>query len=186
MYADHPGHAVYDSVEGHWALVRRLLDEFPDGWAMSCSSPSLLEIAEPFREFLRVAAWVKPFASYKPNVTPAYTWEPVLFAGGRKATRSEPTGRDSFVGNITMRRGFPGAKSDEFAFWLFEDLFNARPEDEFVDLFPGSGAVTRAWETWCGMRGRMHHEPAPPDGSTPSEEGTLSPAAAPRTEGGGE
>lgn len=154
MYRDHAHHYVYDSPNGHRSLIRELIATYPDGWAMSASSSSLPAIL-PGVDGVRIASWVKPFASYKPNVSPAYTWEPVLFMGGRKVTRREPTGRDSFIGRITMRRGFPGAKSDEFAFWLFEDLFNARPDDEFVDLFPGSGAVSRAWETWCGMRGLM-------------------------------
>lgn len=26
-----------------------------------------------------------------------------------------------------------------------------------LNVFPGSGAVGRAWETWCGMRGPMHN-----------------------------
>jgi hypothetical protein len=46
-----------------------------------------------------------------------------------------------------MRRGFPGAKPDKFCFWLFEGL-NLTPEDEFHDLFPGSGAVGEAWAKW--------------------------------------
>lgn len=46
-----------------------------------------------------------------------------------------------------MRRGFPGAKPERFCFWVFEGL-NLTPEDEFHDLFPGSGAVGEAWEKW--------------------------------------
>lgn len=26
-----------------------------------------------------------------------------------------------------------------------------RPDDELIDLFPGTGAVTRAWQTWRGL-----------------------------------
>lgn len=46
-----------------------------------------------------------------------------------------------------MKRGFPGAKPEKFCFWVFEGL-NLEPEDEFHDLFPGSGAVSEAWEKW--------------------------------------
>jgi hypothetical protein len=36
----------------------------------------------------------------------------------------------------------------EFCFWLF-DLLGLRPEDDLHDLYPGSGAVSSAWEQWC-------------------------------------
>jgi hypothetical protein len=32
-------------------------------------------------------------------------------------------------------------------FWIFEVL-NMQADDDFDDVFPGSGAVTRAWESW--------------------------------------
>ena len=46
-----------------------------------------------------------------------------------------------------MKRGFPGAKPRAFSWWLF-DWLNMQPGDEFVDLFPGSGAVGEAYESW--------------------------------------
>jgi len=27
-------------------------------------------------------------------------------------------------------------------------MVGARPDDELVDMFPGTGAVTKAWESW--------------------------------------
>jgi hypothetical protein len=48
---------------------------------------------------------------------------------------------------MTMRRGFVGAKPEAVCHWAFE-VVGADPADEFVDLFPGSGAVGRAWESW--------------------------------------
>jgi hypothetical protein len=30
-------------------------------------------------------------------------------------------------------------------------MVGARPEDELVDLYPGTGAVTEAWRTWRGL-----------------------------------
>ena len=44
-------------------------------------------------------------------------------------------------------RGFVGRKPPEFCYWLFEVLGLQRG-DELVDLFPGSGAVQRAWQEW--------------------------------------
>lgn len=42
-----------------------------------------------------------------------------------------------------------GAKPAVFIRWIF-DLLGALPGDEFVDVFPGSGGVSRAWRLYCG------------------------------------
>ncbi len=49
-----------------------------DGWALSASSPYLKYILSLCPDSARVMAWVKPFAIFKPNVNPAYAWEPVI------------------------------------------------------------------------------------------------------------
>ena len=131
----------------HAALIADLVRKYPDGWALSCSSPSLRVLLPLCPERVRVAAWVKPFAVFKPNVYPAYCWEPVIFAGGRKPGRGTPTLRDYVSVPINPRSGFIGRKPEAFCFWLFE-LLGAREGDDLVDLFPGSGAVTEAWEKW--------------------------------------
>jgi len=38
-------------------------------------------------------------------------------------------------------------KPPAFAVWLFEQL-GARPGDQLCDLYPGSGAITRAWHQY--------------------------------------
>lgn len=144
FYAKEPDYAgEVDQI----ALVKRLCSEFPDGWALSLSSPSLRHILPACPEDARVAAWIKPFRSFKPGVNPAYAWEPVIFRGGRKRMRWENTVRDFASVNVTPRAGFVGARPEAFCFWMF-GLLNTRRGDEFVDLFPGSGAVPRAWERW--------------------------------------
>jgi hypothetical protein len=93
-----------------------------------------------------VAAWVKPFAVFKPNVNPAYAWEPVIFRGGRKRTRKEPTARDWHSENITMRKGLPGAKPPGFSAWVVDLIgADARQGDTITDLFPGTGAMLGVW-----------------------------------------
>ena len=131
----------------HRLLVAQLELEYPDGWALSLSSPSLATILPMCPSDVRVMAWVKPFASFKPNVNPGYCWEPVIVRGGRPRTREQDTVRDFISANITLQRGMPGAKPDAFCYWLFEVL-NLQPGDELADLFPGSGAVSRAWAKW--------------------------------------
>ncbi len=155
-YADPPyvgqarAHYGEDEVD-HEALIRRLIQDYPAGWALSASSPSLRLLLPMCPEGIRVMAWIKPFCSWKPNVNPAYAWEPVIVWGGRKRTRFEDTVRDWVAENITIQRGLAGAKPVLFSFWLFEVL-NLLPDDEFDDLFPGTGAVTKAWHAWCQIK----------------------------------
>lgn len=84
--AHHPDALVWDDPEAHRALIARLCDEFPDGWAMSCSSPSLKTLLPMCPDDCRVSPWVKPFAVFKPNVGVAYAWEPVIWRGGRRGS----------------------------------------------------------------------------------------------------
>lgn len=145
----------------HPLLIAHLCDEFPDGWALSTSTPALGYVLGLCPDDVRVGAWVKPFASFKPNVKVAYTWEPVIFRGGRiDRDRYEVTVRDHLIApaipaNITMRRGFVGAKPDAFTHWVL-DVLGVQPGDEVVDLFPGSGACQRAID---GYLGRVPTEP---------------------------
>lgn len=149
-YPEHPEAAIYDTLEGHQALIDRLEADF-DGWAMSLSSPTLKDILPLCPRNVRVMAWVKPFASWKPNVQPAYAWEPVIFKPMHKADKTQLTVRDWVACNITLKRGLTGAKPEGFCRWIFEAAY-LKPEDEFFDLFPGTGAVTRAYEAWRAER----------------------------------
>lgn len=143
-YGHHPDYA---GEVDHEALIQRLVADFPDGWALCCSSPSLRYLLPLCPEDVRVMAWVKPFCSFKPGVNPAYAWEPVLVYGGRPRTRGMNTVRDWLAANITLQRGLSGVKPDAFCYWLFEVL-GMQAGDELADLFPGSGAVSRAWERY--------------------------------------
>ena len=143
----HEAAADCDNPEWHRRLIERLCDEFPDGWVLSLHTPSLRTILNMCPEDVRVCAWVKPFAAFKKNVTRAYAWEPVITRGGRPVPTSQPTVRDWVSEPIAMRKGFPGAKPHGFSFWVFRWL-NMRRDDEFVDMFPGSGAVSEAYQAW--------------------------------------
>lgn len=129
----------------HKELIAQL-NEY-DAWALSCSSPSLQQILALCPPDVRVMAWVKPFCAFKVNVNPAYAWEPVIVKIGRKRTRQQPTVRDWFSHVITLKRGLCGVKPEKVCHWLF-DVLNMKPDDHFTDMFPGSGAVSAAWETW--------------------------------------
>jgi hypothetical protein len=114
-----------------------------DGWALSASSPSL-HILIPMVPEARVAAWVKPWCSWKPTHRVQYAWEPVLFVPTRiKGSKQVPSVRDFVSANITMRRGTHGAKPDGFCDWIL-NILGYQPGDTVDDLFPGSGAFTNA------------------------------------------
>ena len=153
-YADPPyiGQAqkLYGCDEVDHAELIKILDSNYDAWALSCSSPSLPYILQYCPTGIRIAAWVKPFAIFKPNVNPAYAWEPVIFKGARKRTRQEPTVRDWVSCNITLKRGLCGAKPEAFCMWLF-NLVGLSTTDTLHDLYPGTGAVTEAHKKWMLM-----------------------------------
>lgn len=139
----------------HGKLMLDLDEQYP-AWALSTATTTLRDVLVVAPAGVRVGAWVKPFASFKPGVNPAYTWEPVLFKTPNRSDRGQTT-RDHVIAdavacNITLRRGLTGAKPRAFCFWLF-DLLGASPDDEFVDLFPGTGGVMCAWEQWREIRG---------------------------------
>lgn len=144
--AHHPDAADWDCIETHAALVNRLSAEF-EAWALCLSSTTLRDILPLCPPDVRIGSWVKPFASFKPGVNPAYCWEPVIFRGGRKRSRRERTVRDFVSCEIAFRRGLPGVKPSAVCWWIF-DFLGVVPSDEFHDLFPGSGAVGRAWDDW--------------------------------------
>lgn len=154
-YADPPyiGQARrhYDCLEiDHEALLRKLCVDFPDGWALSASSPSLRIILPLCPPDVRIAAWVKSFCAFKRGVRPAYAWEPVIFRGGRNKNAAVPekggkqiTPKDFFVAPITLKKGLVGAKPETVCRWIL-DLLNAAEGDTLCDLFPGAGSMERA------------------------------------------
>lgn len=152
LYPEHPESHVWDDPETHRQLVARLVEEFPDGWAMSLSSPSLRIILPMCPDDVRVAAWVKTFCAFKRGVRPAYAWEPVIYRGGHnppwephppppKGGR-QTTPKDYLAEPITLQKGLTGAKPVRFCEWVL-DLLNYQPGDELADIFPGTGVMGR-------------------------------------------
>lgn len=147
-YADHPDYA---GEVDHRALLRLLKNGY-DGWVLHTASTTLAEVlaiaAEEGITDFRVMAWVKPFAAFKRNVSVAYAWEPVLVKPVRKPVVSgRIVMRDWLAESITLRRGLTGAKPEAVCRWLFE-VAGVEPDDTLVDLYPGSGAVGKAWDAW--------------------------------------
>lgn len=150
-YGNHPDYA---GEVDHRALLSDL--QTYDGWLLHTSSVALPEVLGYAAELAldyRIMAWVKPFAAFKPNVAVAYAWEPVLVHECRKPSVAAASGvlRDWHAANITLRRGLAGAKPERLCWWAF-DVLGCEPGDELCDLFPGTGAVGRAWESWQAQR----------------------------------
>lgn len=134
----------WDDLDTHERLVERLCAQYTDGWALSASTPSLWDLLPLCPREARVGAWLKSFASFKPNVNPGYCWEPVIYYGGRQPrSRTEPTVRDFIVAPITLRRGLTGAKPTVVGQWIL-DFLGYREGDTIDDLYPGTNAIARA------------------------------------------
>lgn len=161
-------YGCWDDIDAYAELASELATY--DGWLLHLSSTSLFEVLSCLdSEDYRVMSWVKPFAAFKKNVSVAYAWEPVIVKPCRKPEVSgRMVMRDWIDEPITLQRGLTGAKPERVCMWAFEVL-GMHPDDELVDLFPGSGAVSRAWEKWrgqfvlsaAGIPAELHNEAFP-------------------------
>ena len=154
-------HDAYAGEVDHRELVARLLAGF-DAWALHTSASALHEILplcpapEPSRKNVgrylqgtgtRVLVWVKPQTVWRP-VSVQWGWEPILIYEARPRPRERGTLRDWVQCN--PRDGgntFTGSKPRAVSEFVFEAL-GLEPQDELVDLFPGSGAIGEAWDGW--------------------------------------
>ncbi len=95
---------------------------------------------------VRVAAWHRGERPTRRR-WPLHAWEPVIYHGGRQLiTGTRRAG--SIVCGVAPLDTLPGrvigAKPAAVCRWIFT-LLGACPGDTLDDLFPGSGAVGRAW-----------------------------------------
>ena len=127
----------------HAALIASLTAGGYAGWALSTSSRALRAILPLCPPDARVCAWVKPI-----GVPPATngihaTWEALIVVGGRQRP---PGVRDFLSAQPARNEGtLPGRKPIAFCAWLF-DCLGMVPGDTLLDLFPGTGIVSRAWD----------------------------------------
>lgn len=144
LYRDHPDYA---GEVDHEALIKRLDTDF-DGFVLHTASTTLRQLMPYLPIGARIMAWVKPFAAFKRNVSVAYAWEPVIVKAARKpVVRHRVVMRDWIAESITLKKGLTGVKPAAVARWAFE-MVGAEPSDTLHDLFPGTGAITQAWDIW--------------------------------------
>lgn len=147
LYGDHPEAHVWDEKETHIRLVKRMYDEFDDGWALSCN-PADLNWLLPNCPDARVCVWVKTFHQIRPLVSVQFAWEPVIVHGGRQVKNRKPMVRDWLAAARTMRKGVIGSKPAAFHVWLL-DLLGYDPNiDSIADLFPGAQGLAQVLQTY--------------------------------------
>lgn len=149
----------WNDIETHRLYVEWMHAEFPEGWAICASTPSLRLLLPMMPDDVRVGSWVKTFSAFKKGVRPAYAWEPVLWRGGRNPGAGFPhkpperngkqnTPKDFYETHtavglacpITLQKGLTGAKPEAFCRWVL-DLLNVQPGDLVIDVFPGTGVM---------------------------------------------
>ena len=130
---------LWDSKQSHIDLIKRLIEEYPDGWALSCNPVDLKWIL--IDDEIRICVWTKTFHQIRPSSV-QYAWEAVLLYRGRKGKRN-PMVRDWISGHPAMRKGLPGAKPDYFNDWILK-LLNYQKGDTLDDIFPGTNGMAEA------------------------------------------
>lgn len=121
-----------------------------DGWALSTSADSLRKLLPSLPAIARIAVWVRRYIPTR-SARAINAWEPLIY----KPIRPLSTWKAQTVIDVLNYRGryraYPGAlvgmKPPQFAVWMF-GLVAARSYDAFDDLYPGSGAVSRAWKRY--------------------------------------
>ena len=164
--AHHPDAMDWDDPETHRALIKRLQEDFPDGWAMSLHETSLRTLLPMCPKNARIAAWIAERPRFGGKLAVRRHFEPVIFCGGRPWSDGGSRTADYCITKQTpmaihepryrisrekIRKGevFVGRKPRAFSMWIF-DILGAKRGDEFHDLFPGSGSVSAAWAERTG------------------------------------
>jgi len=142
LYADHPDYA---GEVDHVALIETLCKY--DGWALSTSAAALRDLLPVCPDDIRVLAWVK----HSVNVS----WEPVIVKSARPIDTQGPRDWIHVEPEAFQWRPKPdsyviGQKPVPFCEWMFLWL-GAEQGDTLDDLFPGSGAVGKAWDRWIAQ-----------------------------------
>lgn len=143
----HPDAGEWDNPARHRRLLEELVDTY-DGWAIATTSDGV-EHYRPLPVSARLLVWVKPTAMPTSHRI-ASSWEAVIVCPPPGRRGRVPNGLGGYhpqvpdVLTCVAPQGFPGAKPARWTRWVLDALGYDPDVDEFVDLFPGSGAVATA------------------------------------------
>lgn len=147
-YSHDPNCAEVD----HAALIADLMARFPDGWALSTSAQAMREVLVLCPPGVRVAIWVKGSRAGE-SYRARNAYEPVILWGGRPRKMGPTEELDDVLLWGGRQHSHPdalvGMKPAPFAEWVFRQL-GALAGDYLTDVFPGSGAMMRAWVAYGG------------------------------------
>lgn len=149
----HPDAMRWDDPSEHVRLMEQLERDYPDGWALSTNVGSLRALLRDAPPRALVASWIRGSMRMRREVSVLRGWEPVIYsvpvAPRCKGMFGAAIDHVAAFTNQHTTEGFVGAKPRAFGLWVCKLLgLGGHPDDEFVDLFPGSGAVTRAWQDY--------------------------------------
>lgn len=139
----HPSAAEWDDQARHLGLLAQL-DAGYAGWAMAASAKTLPLFASGIPVRARIAIW-RVTNAIPDGARVATVWEPVIIRvpEGRRAYGTGHAVPDVLSAPHPMK-GFVGTKPDAWTHWVLDMLGYQPNKDEVVDLFPGSGSVSRA------------------------------------------
>jgi hypothetical protein len=141
---------TYAGEVDHAALISELMTY--DGWALSTSARALRDILPLCPPGVHVLPWCKPNGVSSRTRGLHNAWEALIVKPGRELA---PGKRDFLIAKPARGGGtLMGRKPIAFCAFLF-DAGGLLPGDTFVDKFPGTGIVGRAFASLrsSGTRG---------------------------------
>lgn len=140
-----------DEEVDHVALVGRLEAEFPDGWALSTSKKALPAVLALCPDDVDVNVWRNGPRGTTKSFRARNAWEALIIRGGRPYVEGVAEDLHDLLDWHGRQHSHPdalvGMKPAAFCEWMFR-LLGLQRGDTLVDLFPGSGAVGRAWRLY--------------------------------------
>lgn len=144
----HPEAHEWDDPARHRLLLEELMATY-DGWAISTAPDGIAAYGElPIG--VRIMSWIKPNAQPGSHRLRS-NWEPVILyppAGRRSNRGGRGSISDVHTAPIRTQGSFQGQKPESYTHWILDALTFDPWTDVVVDMFPGSGAVARAVETY--------------------------------------
>lgn len=137
----HPDAARWDDPDAHRELLAHLVENF-DGWAIATSADAVWAYS-PLPPTVKLMVW--QLSNARPGAgRVASTLELVFVQTAIDRLAPGELGQvPDFMRAASTRRGFTGSKPPAWTRWVL-DAMGYTPEDELVDLFPGSGSVAAA------------------------------------------